>query len=215
MVVAVMPIFDYVKQAKDRWKANALIILIMVVGMFLLEVVDLVLPASLSLDRFGVRPRMVVSLPCIFLAPWLHAGFSHVLTNAVMFFVLGWFVSLHGWSSFWRITAAIMLISGLGVFLFGASATVHLGSSGLVFGYFGFLLARGYYERKPLSILLSGVVLFLYYEMLFKLLSVQPHISWSSHFFGFFGGVFAAWFWHRRNNRPVLAKKSDSALPTP
>jgi membrane associated rhomboid family serine protease len=217
MVHTIMAIIDHVKQAKDRWKANALIIAGMVGVMFLLEVVDLVLPGAMTLDRFGVRPRTLSGLPCIFLAPWLHLGFGHLLANSVMFLILGWLLSLSGWRHFCAITACVVVVSGLGVFLFGSAATIHLGSSGVVFGFLGYLLARGYYERKPLSILLSGVVLFLYYEMVFKLLSVQPHISWSSHFFGFLGGIGSAWFFHGRKptgGEKKVEKKAPEPEPT-
>jgi membrane associated rhomboid family serine protease len=90
-----------------------------------------------------------------------------------------------------------MLVSGLGVWLFGASG-VHVGASGLIFGYLGFLLLRGYFERNFPSILLSLIVGFLYGGAIWGVLPTQPGISWEGHLFGFIGGVLAARLLARR-----------------
>jgi membrane associated rhomboid family serine protease len=90
-----------------------------------------------------------------------------------------------------------MLVSGLGVWLFG-SAGLHIGASGVVFGYLGFLLARGYFERNIPSILLSVIVGFLYGGAIWGVLPTQPGVSWEGHLFGFIGGVIAARFLSQR-----------------
>jgi membrane associated rhomboid family serine protease len=81
----------------------------------------------------------------------------------------------------------------LGVWLIGGTGTVHIGASGLVFGYLGFLLLRGYFERSASSILFSIMIFCLYGGLVWGILPWQQRgISWEAHLFGFLGGVLAA-----------------------
>jgi membrane associated rhomboid family serine protease len=101
-----------------------------------------------SLERFGIHPRDLPGLWGILAAPLLHAGWLHVAANTGPFVVLGWLVMLRRISDFVVVTALATLIGGLGVWLFGAPNSIHVGASGLIFGYLGYLLARGYFERS-------------------------------------------------------------------
>jgi membrane associated rhomboid family serine protease len=130
-------------------------------------------------------------------APFLHGNFAHLIANTIPFLTLGWFVMLRETSDFFVVTGITMLVSGLGVWLFG-SAGLHIGASGVVFGYLGFLLARGYFERNIPSILLSVIVGFLYGGAIWGVLPTQPGVSWEGHLFGFIGGVIAARFLSQR-----------------
>lgn len=151
------------------------------------------------LNNFGIHPRTLWGLTGIFLCPFLHGGLPHLIANTVPFLTLGWFVMLRRTSDFWVVTATSMIIGGLGVWLVGGSNTVHIGASGLVFGYLGFLLLRGYFERSLSSIFLSLLILFLYGGLIWGVLPLQRGVSWEAHLFGFIGGVIAA----RQLARPV------------
>lgn len=144
-----------------------------------------------TLNLYGIIPRQVIGLRGILFAPFLHAGLGHLIANTIPFVILGWFVMLQETRDFFVVTGITMLVSGLGVWLFGASG-VHVGASALIFGYLGFLLLRGYFERNFPSILLSLVVGFLYGGAIWGVLPTQPGISWEGHLFGFIGGVIAA-----------------------
>jgi len=85
------------------------------------------------------------------------------------------------------------LVSGLGIWLFGASNSIHIGASGLIFGYFGYLVARGYFERSFTALLLAVIALILYGGILMGALPGQPGVSWQGHLFGFAGGILAAY----------------------
>ncbi|MFM7788135.1 MAG: rhomboid family intramembrane serine protease, partial [Microcystis panniformis] len=85
-----------------------------------------------------------------------------------------------------------MLVGGLGVWLFAAPGSIHIGASILIFGYLGFLLLRGYFQRNIPSILLSILVFLLYCGTIWGVLPSRPGISWQGHLFGFLGGVLAA-----------------------
>lgn len=162
-----------------------------------LELLDLFVLRR-SLDAFGIRPRSPDGLWGILFAPFLHGGLGHLLANTLPLLVLGWLVLLRGLGELLAVTALAMLIGGLGVWLFGSPNTIHLGASGLVFGYLGYLLLRGYFERRVSSIVLSIVVGLLYGSALWGVLPGQRGISWEGHLFGFLGGALAARLLARR-----------------
>jgi membrane associated rhomboid family serine protease len=145
-----------------------------------------------SLERYGIQPRALAGLWGILAAPLLHVGWVHLTANTVPFVVLGWLVMLRKISDFVVVTALAILVGGLGVWLLGAPNSIHVGASGLIFGYLGYLLARGYFERSIWAVLLGLVALLLYGGVLWGVLPGQPGISWEGHLFGFVGGVAAA-----------------------
>jgi membrane associated rhomboid family serine protease len=178
-----------------RFKDSVVQRLVMLGGilavLWMVELADLLF-WPLTLDRYGIHPRTLVGLRNILLAPWLHVGIGHLLANSLPFLLLGWLVSLYGLRQFWRVTLVTMLVSGLGVWLLAPPNTIHLGLSGVIFGYLGYLLLRGLFERSGYAILLAILTFFLYGGMLWGLLSWQPGVSWLGHLFGFFGGIVAA-----------------------
>ena len=128
---------------------------------WLVELVDLFLFRG-ALDGAGIRPRSENGLWGVILAPFLHAGLAHLIANTVPLLVLGWLVIVRGVRDFLGVTLLVTLVAGLGVWIFGRPATIHLGASGLVFGYLGYLLLRGFWERSLLAIGIALVAGFLY-----------------------------------------------------
>ncbi|BBA79595.1 putative rhomboid-like protein [cyanobacterium endosymbiont of Rhopalodia gibberula] len=145
-----------------------------------------------GLDRFGIIPHDLVGLRGILFAPFLHGGLNHLIANTIPFVVLSWFVMLQETSDFWVVTLLTMIVGGFGVWLFGVPGSVHIGASILIFGYLGFLLLRGYFQRNFVSIFLSVIVSFLYGGSVLGMLPSRHGISWEGHLFGFLGGVLAA-----------------------
>ena len=144
-----------------------------------------------GLDQFGVYPRTFLGLRGLVFAPFLHGNYYHVAANTVPFLVLGWLIMLRNTKDFWSVSVVSALVSGLGTWLFGRSA-YHIGASGMIFGYFGYLLFRGYFERSITAIAISLIVIFAYGSMIYGVLPTQPWISWEGHLFGFIGGAIAA-----------------------
>jgi membrane associated rhomboid family serine protease len=145
-----------------------------------------------ALVFFGVHPRSLLGLLGILFAPFLHANFAHLLANTMPLLVLGWFVMLRRKRDFFIVSALSALVGGLGTWLVGQAASVHVGASVLVFGFLGHLLSRGIFERRFWPIVGSVVVFLLYGGALFGVLPGQTGISWQGHLFGFLGGVLAA-----------------------
>ena len=144
------------------------------------------------LDQFGIRPHSLIGLRGILFAPFLHGGFGHLIANSIPFAILAWFVMLQEISDFWIVTAVTMVVGGLGVWIFSPLNSLTVGASILIFGYLGFLLFRGYFQRSLASIALSIVVFFLYSGALWGLFPGRPGVSWQGHLFGFIGGAIAA-----------------------
>jgi membrane associated rhomboid family serine protease len=143
------------------------------------------------LSEWGIRPRTTLGLIGIPLSPLLHGSFNHVLSNTIPFLLLGGLVALRGSQKLVGVSVFIIVLGGLAVWLFGRSA-VHVGASGLVFGYFGYLIAIGWYDRRPLSILVAIAVIVLYGGLLLGVLPTQGFVSWEAHLFGLLAGVLAA-----------------------
>lgn len=166
-------------------------ILVGLVGvMWALEIVDIALGGALN--SFGIHPHSLIGLRGILFAPLLHGNFAHLIANTIPFLILGWFVMLQETSDFFIVTAIAMLVGGLGTWLFGSANSVHIGASGVIFGYLGFLLARGYFQRNLPSIFLAIIVGVFYGGAIWGVLPNQPGISWEGHLFGFIGGILAA-----------------------
>jgi len=169
-------------------ETQAAILIVCVALAWSLEIVDQLVLGE-SLDGFGIRPRNPSALWGVLAAPLLHGGWAHLATNTLPFVVLGWLVMLRRVRDFFVVTALVLLGGGLGVWLIAAPNTVHIGASGLIFGYVGYLLARGYFERSMGSIVIALAVAALYGGALFGLLPGQPGVSWEGHLTGFASGV--------------------------
>ncbi|NEO78553.1 MULTISPECIES: rhomboid family intramembrane serine protease [Moorena] len=179
------------KSITSELQTQAIILGGWVALMWIVELVDIFVFGR-KLDLYGILPRNPIGLRGILFAPFLHGGFSHLISNTIPFLVLGWFVMLQETSDFFVVTTITMLVGGLGVWLLGAPNSVHIGASVLIFGYLGFLLFRGFFERNLPSIFLSILVGFLYGGLVWGVLPSQPHVSWQGHLFGFIGGILAA-----------------------
>jgi len=191
--------------------------LVLVALLWAVEIVDHVVsgiryldftPERGVLDRHGIHPRESYGLIGIVFAPFLHGGWQHLIGNTVPFFVLGLLVMLSGIPSFLGVTAVIAVIGGLGTWMFGGDGTVHIGASGLIFGYLGFVLTRGIFTRSIPWILVGLGVGAFYWWMITALMKFEEGVSWQGHAFGFAGGIMAAWMigkWMRRKGMRVPA----------
>ena len=167
-------------------------ILVWTVGLlWAIELVDLFVFRR-ALDRFGIRPRDLAGLWGILFAPFLHGGLPHLIANTFPLIVLGWLVMVRRTADFFVVAVFAALIGGLGTWLFGGPNTIHIGASGVIFGFLGYLLARGYFERSFTSIAVAVVVGVLYGGALWGVLPSGPGISWQGHLFGLLGGSGAA-----------------------
>ena len=139
----------------------------------------------------GIRPRNWDGLWGILYAPFLHADFGHLIANSVAFVPLALLVSARKAHHLVSVTLIVMLGGGAAVWLLGRSAN-HIGASGLIFGYLGFLLGAGVFAREFSAVAIAGVAAFFYGGILWGVLPSAEGVSWESHLFGVLAGVFAA-----------------------
>lgn len=198
------------KQESVRPARAGLVILVLLAGMWLLEIVDQL--SGNALDAYGIHARELDGLPEIFTAPFLHGGFDHLISNTVPFAVLGFLVLLSGVVRWLLSSLASIVSSGLFAWVLTPSNTVVLGASGLVFGWLSYLLARGLWSRRPGQVVLAVVVLIVYGGLIWGVLPGTAGVSWQAHLGGAVGGVLAAWWLHRRSTavavRPVGQRSS-------
>lgn len=181
-------------RSDDRVRGLAFVGL-MVAVMWVVEVLDV---AGLNLDSNGIHPRDPDTLPDIAFAPFLHAGWGHLVGNTVPFLILGGAIALSGLARTAAVTAIVAVVGGLGTWLIGPSNTNHIGASGLVFGFAAYLIARGVFSRNPIHLVAGVGVIAVYGATLLFSLVPHPGISWQGHLFGAVGGVVAARVLDRR-----------------
>lgn len=153
------------------------------------------------LDRLGIEPRDADGLPGIALAPFLHAGFGHLVSNTIPFATMAAAVALSGVVRLAQVLAIVAFVSGAGVWLLAASGTLTVGASGVVFGLATYLLARGFQTRRITDFGLGALVVVVWGGALLVGLLPQPGVSWLGHAFGAAGGVVAARSLHPRRPR--------------
>lgn len=150
------------------------------------------------LDTFGITPRKGSELLDIVPAAFMHAGFAHLASNSLPLLVLGFIAALRGIGRFLAVALSVMVVSGLGVWLTAPAHTTTLGASGVVFGLFGYLLSRGFADRRPLDIVVGLIVGVLYGSILWGVLPSADGVSWQAHLFGLIGGATAAFVFRER-----------------
>ena len=165
-------------------------VLILVALIWIVEVVNLFLGHRLV--SFGILPRSFTGLIGIPLAPMLHSGFWHAVSNTVPLLILGALTLAGGKRMFWETTVNVTLLSGALVWIFAREA-YHVGASGLVFGYFGVIMARAYIERSITAIAIAVVTVMAYGGLLWGIVPLRSYVSFESHLFGLIAGFVVVW----------------------
>lgn len=148
--------------------------------------------------QFGIRPGERDSLSGIAFAPFIHGDWQHLASNTLPFVVLGWIVVARSGWHFLFVTLVSAAASGLGSWWFGEHGTFHVGASGLVFGYFGYVFSLAFFERSLSTMGLAVLVGFLYGSLVWGLLPGKEGISWEGHVCGLLGGLACGFMLARR-----------------
>ncbi len=156
--------------------------------------------------QHGLQAWNPASLPDIVSAPFLHWSWEHIEANSGPLFVFGFLSAYRGVAKFFGVTGLIILVSGLGAWFTSDPQSTGAGASGIVFGYFGYILVRGAFDRHLIDIVV-GVVMALSFAYQFTGLLPQEGIGWQAHLFGFLAGLLGGWLFRDRN-RPQPAPAS-------
>jgi len=145
-----------------------------------------------SANRLAIVPRTSGGLLGIFTAPFVHGNAAHLAANLPPFLILGALVLRHGEHAYLKSALLIALASGLLLWLLGRSAA-HMGASGVIFGFFGYLIALAYFTRGMTDVLVAGAVVLVYGSMLAGIKPARNGTSFEGHFFGLAAGIATAW----------------------
>ncbi|WP_020573126.1 rhomboid family intramembrane serine protease [Actinopolymorpha alba] len=181
---------------------SGLKVLILLVGlMWVAEFVDTFL--GHRLDSYGIEARDADGLIGILTAPFLHAGFGHLLSNTIPLLMLGAIIAVAGAVRLLVVTAVVGLVSGVGTWLTSPPMSITIGASGLVFGYATYLIVRGLFNRSIGQLLIGALVVIVWGGALLGGLLPQDGISWQGHLFGAVGGIVTAWILGGENRRAL------------
>jgi membrane associated rhomboid family serine protease len=155
-----------------------------------------------SLTHHGIVPRHFAGLPGILWAPFLHTSFQHLAANTVPLLILGGILCARGKNEFVSVTASGIVLGGLLTWLAARTAN-HVGASGLIFCYFGYIASSAWFNRSVGTLLLSLVCIVGYGGMLRGILPTSAAVSWEGHLAGLISGVALAWLNSKaRNDEP-------------
>ena len=191
---------DTVQTVSDAAK----ILLALVALMWAVEVVDVI--ADHQLDQYGIEAREPQGLDGIVTAPFLHVGFGHLISNTIPFVIMGLLIAVEGARRLVAVFAIVALVSGLGTWIVAPEGSIHVGASGVVFGFATYLIARGWFNRRTSQIAIGLVILVIWGGVLVGGLQPREGISWQGHLFGAIGGGVAA---------RVLARGDAERAPVP
>jgi membrane associated rhomboid family serine protease len=186
-----MTVFSYLSSLWTYIQVQGRLLGSLALGLIGFEIANQMCNHAIS-EFLGLRPRSFQGIIGIFTSHFLHGDFTHLITNLIPLLTLAGLILLRNRRDFFWATGSIILASGIGTWCAGQSGSIHVGCSGLVFGYLGFLFTLGILERSLISILSAIGVTLLYHSLLWGLLPFQKGISWEMHTFGFMGGIWSA-----------------------
>ncbi|HXB49254.1 MAG TPA: rhomboid family intramembrane serine protease [Streptosporangiaceae bacterium] len=167
-------------------------------------------------QHYGIIPRDVHSLPYLLTAPFLHVSWTHIESNSGPLFIFGFLAAYRGVGRFLWLTGLVIVTSGLAAWLFGDRGTIAVGASGVVFGYLGYVLVKGFFDRHGIDIMI-GAVMALCFAYQFTVLLPKTGIGYQAHIGGLVGGLAGGWILRDRSAarkakaRAVAAKKASPA----
>ena len=165
--------------------------------LWIIQVINWADHYRLSFD-YGIRPHHLGRLPDILTAPFLHFSWAHIEGNSGPLFIFGFLAAYRGVAKFLAVSVVVVMTSGLAAWLTECTGTVGAGASGVVFGYFGYVMVRGFFDRHPIDMLI-GAVLALCFAYQFTVLVPRAGIGWQAHLGGLIGGVVSGWIFRDRD----------------
>jgi len=173
-------------------KANLWFTLSIIGGLWVIQIVNVI--SRYQLNLLGIRPRKFFGLIGIVCAPFLHGDFKHLFFNSIPLWLLINLILISGKMHFYIVTAVIALSSGFAVWLLGRKG-VHIGASGLIMGYWGYLLVQACLYPNVMTVIIGILVIYYLGGLIANLVPIRKYVSWEGHLFGFLAGVLMAWFW--------------------
>ena len=196
------------KSSRPSARTALLIVLGILAVLWIIQVFNNADDYRLSID-YSIQPRIAADLPYIFTAPFLHWSWSHIEGNSIPLVVLGFLSAYRSIPKFIGVTAIVIVTSGMAVWLVAPTGTEAVGASGGIFGWFGYVVVRGFFNHDKFDIFV-GVLVIVYYLSLFSLLLPAPHLSYQDHIGGLVGGLVCGWTFRTRPDGVETEVDSES-----
>jgi membrane associated rhomboid family serine protease len=164
---------------------------------------------------YGLVSGDIGTLPDILSAPFLHWSWAHIESNSGPLFVFGFLAAYRGVVRFLGLSLLVATTSGLVVWFFERGHVETVGASGLIFGYFGYVVVRGIFDRHLIDTLIGVVMAASFAYMLTVAVPGTPGVSWLGHLGGLIGGLAGAWLFRDRHPRPLPPTRSDGSGGSP
>lgn len=192
------------KEIFQEIKFRILTPIVLLAIMWSIKISEIVLGKSLAFN-WGVIPRSGDHLFNIFSMPFLHGDMNHLISNSGPFLIFSLMILTQ--VNAWKYLKTFLLISILGgVMLWGLGReSIHIGASGVVFGFWGFLVGNAIFRKSFLDFIISATVMVLYGGILYGVLPTDAGISWEGHLFGLIGGVAASYLLHSKDDDPAAS----------
>jgi membrane associated rhomboid family serine protease len=185
-----------IKRLKYSFILPSLFVLIL----WIIKIVDY--SEDLDLYEFGLFPRSIYGLLGIFLTPFLHSDFNHLISNSPPLLILGTVIIYFYRDLAYKTIIFIWLVSGMGVWII-ARSSYHIGASGLIYGIASFLFLSGMIRKDYRLAAISLLVIFLYGGLVWGVLPIFPKVSWEYHLLGGLSGLLAAIIYRRKGPQPL------------
>jgi len=152
---------------------------------------------ELNFVQYGIFPRTIKGLYGILLSPLIHGDFNHLFNNAFPLLILGSALFYFYKEIALKVTFWIYLMVGVWTWVYAREA-YHIGASGLLYGFFSFLLVSGFIRKHTQLIALSFVVIFLYGSLVWGILPIDLKVSFEGHLWGFIAGIILAFYYRKQ-----------------
>lgn len=194
--------FEIMTLEKKKLIGAITIPIVLLLIMWVVKLVEVIF--ELSFVGFGTYPLKLDGLQGIFLMPFIHSGFSHLIANTTSFFVLSIALFYFYREISLKVLIGIWLLSGIWVW-FGGRESWHIGASGVIYGLSSFLFVSGMIRKNTQLAALAMVVAFLYGSMIWGIFPdffPKENISWEGHLGGFVAGIILAFYYRKSGPQP-------------
>jgi len=156
-------------------KQQFLIVLGLLCVLIVVEAINIL--SLRQLNTLGILPRSWDHLSGIVFAPFLHGSLMHFAANIIPLAVFSFLLLQHGVRRYVLVTSFVIVVGGGMVWMFARNA-IHIGASGVVFGYFGFLVLAGFISIELKLIAISLFVSTIYGGFILGVFLRHRGMSW-------------------------------------
>jgi membrane associated rhomboid family serine protease len=107
--------------------------------------------------------------------------------------ILGGLIGVKSKKRFWLLFVIHVISTGSLVWLFARGNSVHIGMSGVIYAFWGYLIVYGVVRRQFLHIIISLATVIFYGGLVFGVLPVKAGISFESHLMGALVGALSGY----------------------